>query len=76
MKYRMTEGALPVSTYTSTLSVKAGPNGDAVVEWRGAFYRGYPGNNPPPDQNDEAAVKAITGVYQSGLANLKVMSEK
>ena len=76
MKYRMKEGALPVSTYTATLAVKAGPNGGAVVEWRGAFYRGHPGNNPPPEQNDEAAVKAITGVYQSGLANLKSIVEK
>jgi hypothetical protein len=76
IKYRMREGALPVSTYTSTLAVKAGPGGNAIVEWRGAFYRGYPNNDPPPDQNDEAAVKAITDVYQSGLANLKVILEK
>jgi hypothetical protein len=47
----------------------------AVVEWRGAFYRAFPNNNPPPDQNDEAAVAAITGVYQSGLANLKKLAE-
>jgi hypothetical protein len=47
----------------------------SVVEWRGAFYRGHPNNDPPPDQNDEAAVRAITGVYQSGLANLKRLVE-
>jgi uncharacterized protein YndB with AHSA1/START domain len=63
-------GALPVTNYTSTLSVR-GEGGKSVVEWRGAFYRGYPNNDPPPEQNDEAAVRAITGVYQSGLANLK-----
>ncbi len=67
-------GALPVTNYTSTLSVRA-EGSQAVVEWRGAFYRGYPNNDPPPDQNDEAAVKAITGVYQSGLANLKKIVE-
>ena len=67
-------GALPVTNYTSTISVTAEGNG-AVVEWRGAFYRGYPNNDPPPDQNDEAAVRAITGVYQSGLANLKKLVE-
>ncbi len=67
-------GALPVTNYTSTISVKADGN-KAVVEWRGAFYRGYPNNDPPPDQNDEAAVAAITGVYQSGLANLKKIVE-
>jgi Polyketide cyclase / dehydrase and lipid transport. len=47
----------------------------SVVEWRGAFYRGYPNNDPPPDQNDEAAVKAISGVYKGGLENLKKLVE-
>ncbi len=73
--YRLKDGsALPVSNYTSTISV-TGEGGTSTVEWRGAFYRGYPNNDPPPDKNDEAAVKAITGVYQSGLANLKKMVE-
>ena len=70
-------GALPVTNYTSTLTVSAGPEaGKSLVEWRGAFYRGYPNNDPPPDQNDAAAVKAVTGVYQAGLANLKQLVEK
>jgi hypothetical protein len=67
-------GALPVTNYTSTISV-SGDGSTATVEWRGAFYRGYPNNDPPPDQNDEAAVKAVTDVYQSGLANLKKLVE-
>lgn len=68
-------GALPVTNYSSTITVKAEGDTKTVVEWRGAFYRGFPNNDPPPDQNDEAAVKAITGVYQSGLANLKKLVE-
>jgi carbon monoxide dehydrogenase subunit G len=67
-------GALPVTNYTSTIQVTA-DGSKSVVEWRGAFYRAYPNNDPPPDQNDEAAVAAITGVYQSGLANLKRLVE-
>jgi carbon monoxide dehydrogenase subunit G len=67
-------GALPVTNYTSTITVTASGN-QSIVEWRGAFYRGHPGNEPPPEQNDDAAVKAITGVYQSGLANLKKLAE-
>jgi len=67
-------GALPVTNYTSVLSVVA-DGGKSVVEWRGAFYRGYPNNDPPPDKNDEAAIKAVTGVYRDGLANLKKMME-
>jgi uncharacterized protein YndB with AHSA1/START domain len=67
-------GALPVSNYTSTLSVTA-DGAQSTVEWRGAFYRGYPNNDPPPDRNDEAAVRAVTAVYQSGLARLKTLVE-
>ncbi|RST53106.1 SRPBCC family protein [Variovorax sp. MHTC-1] len=67
-------GALPVTNYTSTLSVVA-DGGKSTVEWRGAFYRGFPNNNPPPEQNDEAALKAVTGVYRSGLDNLKKLIE-
>ena len=67
-------GALPVTNYTSTLSVKA-DGARSVVEWRGAFYRGYPNNDPPPELNDEAAVRAITGVYRAGLAQLKTIAE-
>jgi hypothetical protein len=67
-------GALPVTNYTSVLSVVA-DGGKSVVEWRGAFYRGFPNNNPPPEQNDEAALKAVTDVYRGGLAHLKKMME-
>ena len=68
-------GPLPVTNYSSTLSVKADGEQRCTVEWRGAFYRGYPNNDPPPEQNDEAAVRAITGVYTAGLAQLKKLAE-
>lgn len=76
--YRMkSPGPIPVTNYTSTLSVKPGEAaGSTLVEWRGAFYRGYPNNDPPPDKNDEAAVAAVTGIYKAGLANLKTLLEK
>ena len=67
-------GALPVSNYTSTIQV-TGTGATSTVEWRGAFYRAYPNNNPPPEQNDEAALKAVTDVYRGGLAHLKKMME-
>lgn len=65
---------LPVNNYSSTISVKSdGEN--SIVTWKGAFYRGYPNNDPPPELSDEAAVNAVTAVYQAGLANLKTMME-
>lgn len=68
-------GALPVTNYTSAISVKADGETKCTVEWRGAFYRAHPNNDPPPEQNDEAAVKAVTSVYQAGLTNLKKLAE-
>jgi hypothetical protein len=67
--YRITAvdvAVLPVTNYSSHLTVKD-DNGKAIVEWRGAFYRGFPNNDPPANLNDEAAIAAVTGVYQAGL---------
>jgi hypothetical protein len=63
---------LPVTNYSSTISVLPGPDGKtSTVEWRGAFYRGYPNNDPPAELNDDAAIAAVTGVYKGGLEALK-----
>lgn len=61
---------VPVTNYAATLNVK-GEGDKSTVEWKGAFYRGYVNNDPPPELSDEAAVKAITGVFKDGLAALK-----
>ena len=58
---------LPVTNYSSHLTVTPNAAGGSHIEWRGAFYRGYPNNDPPPELNDEAAIAAVTGVYQAGL---------
>ncbi len=76
--YRITEvdvKVLPVSNYSSWLMVREAEAGGTEVEWKGAFYRGYQNNNPPPELSDEAAVNAITGVYKAGLENLKKICE-
>jgi hypothetical protein len=65
---------LPVNNYSSTLSVKE-EGGKSVVEWKGAFYRGFMNNDPPPELSDEAAVKAVAGIYKAGLDALKAKIE-
>ena len=68
--YRITDVAvevLPVTNYSSHLTVMPRDGGGSTVEWRGAFYRGYPNNDPPEELNDEAAIAAVTGVYRAGL---------
>ncbi len=68
--------AVPVSSYGSTIMVKAGESGGSIVTWKSGFYRGYMNNNPPPELNDEAAVKAISAIYDAGLANIKKLAEQ
>ena len=57
---------LPVTNYASTICVKD-EGGKALVSWKGGFYRGYPNNEPPAGQDDEAANAAVSGIYQAGL---------
>lgn len=66
---------LPVTNYSSWLMVREAEAGGTEVEWKGAFYRAFPNNDPPPELSDEAAVNAITGVYKGGLENLKKLCE-
>jgi hypothetical protein len=65
---------VPVTNYAATISV-SGTGDKSTVEWKSAFYRGYVNNDPPPELSDEAAVKAITGVFKDGLAALKTKIE-
>jgi len=65
---------LPVTNYSAWISVKAAEGG-SVITWKGAFYRGYPNNDPPPELNDQAAVDAVTNVYELGLENVKKLAE-
>ena len=77
IKYYIVKSVLPVSDYNATMTVAAGPGaGEATVTWVGRFYRKYLFNPPiPAGEDDEAAVKVITGIFDSGLANLKKVTE-
>ncbi|MDX2309246.1 MAG: SRPBCC family protein [Hyphomicrobium sp.] len=77
LAYEITEvdvKVVPVTNYSAQMTV-TGTAEKSIVEWRSAFYRGYINNDPPPELSDEAAVKAITGVFESGLAALKKKME-
>lgn len=58
--------ALAVTNYSGVLAVHD-QDGQALVEWVGAFYRGYPNNDPPPDLDDEAALRTVTEAHRAGL---------
>lgn len=72
-RYRIIESPLPLRNYVSHISVKPGAKGGSQVTWSGTFKRKSTSDTPPEAENDAAAVKLITGVYEGGLANLKKM---
>lgn len=67
--------AFPVSFYTASMQLKAA-DGGTEVEWTARFYRGDTGNFPSDEQNDDAAIKAMTDYFKTGLAGLKTVVEK
>ena len=70
-RYAIVEGVLPVSHYTSSLVVTSLGSDKTLVTWSGKFKRKNVGDEPADTENDKAATDAISGVYQSGLDNLK-----
>ena len=66
-KYKLTRALLeilPVTAYSSFLSVKGNRDGTSIVQWRGGYYRAHPNANPAQGLDDEAALKAVTDSYQ------------
>ncbi len=74
-KYSILEGVLPVSNYTSTLTVASAGKNKTKVTWSGSFQRKNTGPAPAANENDKTATDTISGVYQGGLDNLKKIVE-
>ncbi len=64
----------PVSSYTAQITVKPA-NGGSLVTWMARLYRADTGNEPAPDKNDAAAVKAMKAFLTEGLNGLKAKAE-
>lgn len=62
--YRIDESPLPVTNYRSTLAVKSGKAGGSTLTWSSTF-------KAKQGVTDAEAKKAIEGVYDTGLDNLK-----
>ena len=58
---------LPVTGYTSTITVAKGEGGTTVT-WHGDFTAA--------GTDDASAQKAVSGLYRSGLDNIKTLTEK
>ncbi len=72
LAYTITAGEFPVSGYSTELSVRPGRTpGHCDITWSGHFRRADLSANPPPGQDDEAAIAAVRGVYTAGLQALR-----
>ena len=67
--------AFPVDQYASFLGVTDEGNGKCKVYWRAGFYRFFTQNDPPKDQDDDAAMAAVKSVYKVGLEQIKKLAE-
>ena len=67
---------LPAKDYSATISVQPEDEHTARVEWKAAFYRGHPNNDPPPELNDENSEKRVRAWVHASLENLKARLEK
>jgi hypothetical protein len=62
---------LPVSNFSTVLTVTAADGGKSTVPWRDAAYRGDPNSGPLLDPNDQAAVAAMGAYLRVGLQGLE-----
>ena len=65
---------MPIATLGTFLTVSENGSG-SKVELKGAFYRAFPGQEPPPDMTDDACKEAVLKMYTNGLEGLKQMAE-
>jgi len=76
LEYKIVEGVLPVSGYRAVMIIKSGAvPGESIVTWTGRFYNKANDVHPKPGEDNETAIKAVEGVYDAGLPNLKKVIE-
>lgn len=66
---------LPVNSYSAKVFVKSEKEKTKIL-YKSGFYRGFMGNDPPPELNDENSKKKVKLFIESALKGLKSVSEK
>ena len=66
---------LPVNSYQATLILKD-QEGKVEATYKAGFYRGFMGNDPPEELNDENSKKKVKEFISTALKNLKTKLEK
>ncbi len=58
--------AVNATNYASHITLKD-EGGKTRLDWRGAFYRADPNNDPPAALNDDAAILAVEALHQQAI---------
>ena len=66
---------MPVNSYSAKIFVKDGEGGKTLVNYKAGFYRGFMGNDPPAELNDENSKKKVTNFIKESLKGLKKIAE-
>lgn len=73
-EYVLDKSTLQLSNFYPTVSVTA-KGSETVVTVKGSYTRADSSNIPKPEQNDDAATKAINEYFDPGLESLKKAAE-
>ncbi len=65
---------LPVNSYAAKIFVKS-ENNKTTVSYKTGFYRGFMGNDPPPELNDENSKRLVKLFVSENLKGLKKLIE-
>ena len=66
---------MPVNSYSAKIFVKDGEGNKTLVNYKAGFYRGFMGNDPPVELNDENSKKKVTDFIKESLKGLKKIAE-
>ena len=67
---------LPVNSYAAKIFLKSKDPKITQVIYKAGFYRGFMGNDPPEELNDENSKKKVTEFIKNSLVGLKQIAEK
>tara|TARA_Y100000589_G_scaffold323373_1_gene357803 strand:+ start:102 stop:635 length:534 start_codon:yes stop_codon:yes gene_type:complete len=67
---------LPVNSYAAKIFLKSKESAITQVIYKAGFYRGFMGNDPPEELNDENSKKKVSEFIKKSLDGLKQIAEK
>ena len=66
---------LPVNSYAAKIFITSKDKNTSQVKYKAGFYRGFMGNDPPEELNDENSKKKVENFIKKSLEGLKKFAE-